>query len=823
MTPRALVLRGRHEVGAIAIPKGREDRVIDAWMVGSTAHDLGDRWLLVWPRPQRLDVETAPGQPLVRDRGWIAFPTDTRELGLRAAEGEVVDAHHGAIRRARPGAAAPVADWLDLGGLVRLDAAPLGDPPAPPALALTPAVAALAARGFSRSDTVNAALAALRAGPGWLAAPLAGLAGAFAGIRRMLPASGPSWLQRTDAWLGRMAMATGLGSIMGARWSRFLEQMIARFDSDVLEALKYAIPLGGGGLGDLLGPGWSLPGARGGLGLSGGGGGAGTGLGLSLDLYEKLKGIYRRAFEQLDAMGRVDEAAWVLAELLGEVAEAVAYLEKRHRYALAAEIAEAKGQPIELAIRLRWRAGDPANQRRAIQLAILHRAFEAAITKCADEPEAARALRTAWAEHRRALGDVVGAVDVLAADPALQPQARVWAAAGSAAGGVVEARLLPRRITLGDEGGPLVARGRAILDGRDPDARAWLVTEVASARARGGWHDVLARRIARAGYEHPEIARIDVAEEALATDLARARRPVAPAAVPTPIRFDPTFDGGGLVDLAAVGRGRLLVALGERGAALLDASGRVICRWDTPAHAIVVGPDRALLLAVRDTWASVTTVDLDRGVATPWRDLAIDAWSDRADELWFVGTRDAVLALDVATGEALWRLPTPHAEAIAQGPGWVSFVSAEAGARTMFRYERPRLVLRDRAVLASGATGQGAPGGWVEVSAFGVVRHASPEQVFRSDAHAPHEHLLLAVDADARVAVTVDLGPLGVVATGESARIELWGGAAAAFAIPTSRARAHVHHGLATLVVRGEGLVVDVATGHAIRRLRDVG
>ena len=89
-----------------------------------------------------------------------------------------------------------------------------------------------------------------------------------------------------------------------------------------------------------------------------------------------------KSFERLEAQGRIEEATFVLAELLKNNAEAVDFLAKHGRYRLAAELAEARNLPKETIVRQWYLAGE---KMRAVRLAILHNCFEYAVTKLEQE------------------------------------------------------------------------------------------------------------------------------------------------------------------------------------------------------------------------------------------------------------------------------------------------------------------------------------------------------------------------------------------------------------------------------------------------------
>ena len=55
-------------------------------------------------------------------------------------------------------------------------------------------------------------------------------------------------------------------------------------------------------------------------------------------LYEYILGLYETAFERLDYQNQVEEAVFVLAELLQDSERAVSYLERKDRLVEAAEL-----------------------------------------------------------------------------------------------------------------------------------------------------------------------------------------------------------------------------------------------------------------------------------------------------------------------------------------------------------------------------------------------------------------------------------------------------------------------------------------------------
>ncbi|MFD0351135.1 hypothetical protein ACFQ0M_44090 [Kitasatospora aburaviensis] len=166
-----------------------------------------------------------------------------------------------------------------------------------------------------------------------------------------------------------------------------------------------------------------------------------------LTVHQHLAALYRRAAEELERVGRIDEAAFVLADLLDAPAEAVALLDRHGRSGQAAELAEGRDLAADLVVRLWWQAGA---HERALRIAHRRAAFAAAVGRlAADDPAAGRELRRAWAAHSREAGDHLGAVEALWPDEALRPLAAADLRDAVALGGPTRGRALPYLLALG--------------------------------------------------------------------------------------------------------------------------------------------------------------------------------------------------------------------------------------------------------------------------------------------------------------------------------------------------------------------------------------
>ena len=126
--------------------------------------------------------------------------------------------------------------------------------------------------------------------------------------------------------LAKLALRSPFGREVGRRHGQYLKDLNRRFNSgDFAEALRRAVPLGkeggsGGGRQTLR-----VPGRRDSLALSNGWGSASS-VGYGPAVFTELKALYRQAATTLEGEGRIDEAAFVLAELLNDVEECIALL-----------------------------------------------------------------------------------------------------------------------------------------------------------------------------------------------------------------------------------------------------------------------------------------------------------------------------------------------------------------------------------------------------------------------------------------------------------------------------------------------------------------
>lgn len=477
-------------------------------------------------------------------------------------------------------------------------------------------------------------------------------------VVRPVEPGGPGFLERLSTrlndWAARMLMASKMAPLVGRKQAEFLGNMMEMFERGNLdEALRHAIPLGGSGGGSTsftLG----VPGPRDALSLSVGAASGGTSVLPFAGLYDELRRIYRGAFERLDGQGRVEEAAFVLAELLQASEEAVAYLERHERLHLAAELAEGRKLAPGLVVRQWFLAGDA---RRGLLLARRHGAFADALVRLQDQPALGKSLLLLWADARARSGDFLGA-DRLLAD--LPPEdthrigRRTWLEQAIAQGGSVafEARL--RKLTLAPGSfEELAAEVQRLAHDPAPEAPpervalASLMTE--GLQGRPATLVALARPLLQAmlvdasrGSEPPELERL---RQLLGGILVRADWPDAPPRTgpsgPLDLRIPAGSSGTvALLDAVMLPGGKALVALGEAGALLLSREGKRLHHFDQPAHELVLSTrgDRALALAPRGRAWRVARLDLVGHRSRVWCEVELATWAPDFDGAsWLVG------------------------------------------------------------------------------------------------------------------------------------------------------------------------------------------
>lgn len=477
-------------------------------------------------------------------------------------------------------------------------------------------------------------------------------------------------------WLARMAIASQISKLLGRQQAAYMRRMLKMFDDgDLMEALRHAIPLGGEA--HDVGQAFGTPGRRDSLSLNGSTGPRSS-IYLDDNFQDHLRQLYRKSFEKLNRDGRIDEAVFVLAELLQSRQEALDYLEKHQRYAQAAELALGWDRPPEVIVRLLCLAGD---WRRAIAVARRDNAFANAVMQLqAKWPEMANRLREEWGQSLAQRGEWLRAVDAVWPVAAAREQAIAWLLAAEAADGRLAARALVQRALLLPDtldacserlralrDAPLLHRERAalaseLLAAADHNATSrGLVAVLAPALIadHAGGHGRMDKR------SFQSLLRIH-GDQMLRADMPGGEMPGFEArplsARSTVLPLDAPSAGVHAVhDAVLLDDGRYLLALGEAGAVMTDSAGHVLARFAVPAYRLVPAHSGqvALALAQRDGLWRVSRLDLVQRQIDDLGHFAIAHFAGEFDGIgWTVARGNRIQVLDTGRSlqDVLWQV-----------------------------------------------------------------------------------------------------------------------------------------------------------------------
>jgi hypothetical protein len=708
--------RGRHLVAALWFPNEwlssaqRQARLVGNWKTGSQAwrFDQGD--LLCWPTAQSLDCGVVAGIPLCRIEGRLyAGPlTATERACIPASDLVLVDGALARPLQLRDAERLDVAAWLDVSDYavrtlydLALPAAALKLPDLqgkgvrevlgeviPAASAERDSLLQQLGKGKRHRrgplDVLRDALPRLvvslaRALPDG-SAPARGAKGGSreGGVPARRPPAAPSALRRQ---LQRLVATSRVSKLIGYRQGAYMRRMMAMFEEgDLREALRHAIPLKGQGERGTQGQAFGTPGRRDSLAVVGSRG-AGYSIDVDAELDHYLRSTYQAAFDRFDREGRIDEALFVLAELLCERQRALDYLVHHQRHAQAAELALGWEMPAASCIRLLLLAGDVE---RAVLVARRDGAFADAIAQLEPEHQSlADQLRVEWGHALVALGDWLGAVDAVWPVPAVRESARQWLATAGQGDDVLRARALVRRAQLLPEtlDAHLEALGK-LLDVEAPAApREAMLAALQRGEGMGRARDiarqllpVLAadRALGRVACTGKDLNRLlNMAKDAvLAADVPIWSVPAVPAALQLRHRVErlqlqaPEAGLWAVHDIVALPGRRYLVALGESGALQVNAFGQVQQRYAVPTWRLVAGDTGAVALALawRESRWHVQRFDLVAHTVRDLGSLSMDQFATSMVGLgWTVrrGQRLMVMDTDRGLDTLLWHVELP--------------------------------------------------------------------------------------------------------------------------------------------------------------------
>lgn len=741
-------------------------RILTGWRPGDRVFGLGDGYFHLFAESRRQRAETSGGFVVTRcGTGWsvLGQGPPVRKDHLRyVAQGQV---HEVSLAEASE---VDAVDWVTVRGAV-VELEPLGlPPPPPPRVEVSPAHVDLraragipapdgdrraglqAARDRLRSSKQPTASALVRPGRssvwGWVRRAWTGLFRPSAS--QSTPASGGA--SRGDAgestssqprmsagrlWWDRLRLWTVGSGVLLSRHRRVLDQLSEQFREGRLdEALRNAIPLGGEGAPSTrinFNPGFA---ERDRLDVSGPRSGGSAIVGEDEQLL-RLRRHYRDAFDTLARDERHAEAAFVLAELLGETQEAVAYLEKAEAFRLAAELADTLKLDPVMRVRLWTRAKDYS---RAIALARRHRAFAPAV-------EGLRRLggnlhvdlATAWAEDEAELGNFEVAIRVAPEGKAR----RAWFEGALALDGAAAARVLPRwwaedasrfeadkgkvEAWMQEPGAPLQSLAEALIDPKVPltmrqsllpaICRRYLAQGPTTSQQRSAlrrWVNESGDPVLRATWP----ARVGL----------RAPRKAERQRV-----LEPTDRGTQpVMDAVRLESGRWLVALGEGGLQIRGPQGKVLRHAPVAAHKLVVAEagHRALFLTQRGRFTQVGQIDLATFATRARTELGLSAAAEVYDgREWAIGLAPrgeaGLLDMSESVPSLVWRSRSEGLMAIAREGDLLCQVVRSAGDVWLETFDLPADRLLSRIDLEAVAKnyGETVPSRMILLPRFGTL------------------------------------------------------------------------------------------------------
>ncbi len=648
-------------------PDQARRRVLAHWQAGSHLFLAGGGYLLRWPAPRWQQVDTLDALALCQVGHVLgSAPLSRAELATLPA-GTVWLVRAGVAQAALPQERLDAAAWLALDAIALC--VPLA-PPGPPAVDGVPAPLAL-------GDVLGVVLGAVipRRNAASIAFERSLALGAPSGQPDVVASGGPDAAAAAPGFVARLLSRWRVGPAAlpapapRAVSSAYLDMVLALFaGGDLAAALSHAVPVGAI---DSGGAAQMLPVRRE---MSADGTPARASATPLTGAYAALlRSVYRSAFEQLDSAGRIDQAVYVLAELLQCPREAVTYLEQKQRYGQAARLAAHAKLEASLAVRL-WLLA--VELERAVQVARLHNAFDAAVQLLdTDGSPLAAPLRRHWAAYLAERGDLVEAAAVLRSLPDQRAQTLAWLAQAERHGGTLGMRALAFKLALdpatlhesaaiittvlaagGEDGAGLRASLALALLGKGMPAVA---TSTASWRVAGELlRKVLPERLEGANRLDAEalgeLAGL-AGGTALHADLPRYRIAPEPHVPPLTEREESLalrLDQRGLLpihDARCLADGQYLLALGQGGVVRIDRDGRQLAHFPVPAEHLVLSYNgtRALALARRGQQYRISRLDLITGDAADWLGIDLQHWSGSYDGVsWNVAFERRLAVLD---------------------------------------------------------------------------------------------------------------------------------------------------------------------------------
>lgn len=704
------------DTGTLGLQEAQR-RVLDQWVPGVRTVELPTgHWLVLFDEKEDVDSTAVLGTPVVKTNSGLAAAPQ-----LTPGHDEVAW-WVGGIQHSATLASLPTVDprtWINVGVSVdvleQLPAAELGPAselaPPPPEVDLR---AAARIGGLSPQARRFAAGLNSEADRGSRQRRRKGQAGRRVGQAGQR--NGSPLTRAAGSLAAKAALRSPLRNQIGRHHQRYLNRLTEQFQAGQLdEAIRKALPING-----LTGSALTLrlPKRREGLQLTGGSSGGGS-VPLGGTVHLHLKRLYADAAKQLEAEGKIDEAAFVLSELMNSPTECVALLERHGRFGVAATLAENRRLEPEITVRLWWLAGD---RDRAMRLARKTQIYGSVVTRLAEsDPESAHEFRLLWVDQLERSGDLFGAMAAGWPDVRIRPLLVGVVARGSSLDDdnslsfqVYRLALTPSDSNkslflnaLGSETTSpkalrILMQSLVDIDSIEPALDREICTAVVRRLL------VVPRRSKDRSFVRTFKALAQRADPVMRSDLPGLINPSDPSeAVTLPaIRPGPVRP----LDVVPLGGGRILVALGERGVKLLTAGGKTAARWPTPCHHLVAADhgNTVILLTERTPVLEAHVLDLATQKLRHYGTLQSSLWAKSFDGTsWAVVDQRGIVFFDMLADRPTitWRELEPgwSCYAIQRSEGQLAaVVTAPASAmypdvRTMlWRWNLPDMRLQQR-------------------------------------------------------------------------------------------------------------------------------
>ncbi|MCP4149949.1 MAG: hypothetical protein GY757_19540 [bacterium] len=511
--------------------------------------------------------------------------------------------------------------------------------------------------------------------------------------------TGPGRLRQE---VDRLLRKVRISALFHHQHARFIEKMTELFErQEWTEALKHALPLGGGEGGDRPVLGFLKPRQSLNFGRINRTANRGSSQGVLMEqrFFEYLQQLYENSFEKMDQMGKIDKAAYILDSLLNQSQRAVAYLESKGEFRKAAQLAEARELPAQLITRLWFQAGE---KERALRIAKNHGIFLLVLKNLEDKDnELAVKWRFFWARELANSGDYAKAVQVAWELPFLAHIVPKWIELAMETGGTMAAEMLAFSLKIrpehyeedtkkvlqlleGREAGSSNQRRvftEALLEDSYPSSVRGIARETFRALVRDygrgdlDWERGKFKMLVKTAGGGALSAELPV----ISSSKKKYRKKKNLLSAQTPLKMDCEHRGTAPIeDACLLENGRMVAALGEAGMVYRSRENHPVYASPLPAGHLVISDKENMVLTLMqrdDSW-SISKTDLCLRTSSRWLDVRIDCFARRYDgSSWYVGVRDSLVQLDVHSKEftAIWSVSDLPGEVrtVAYAPGEV--------------------------------------------------------------------------------------------------------------------------------------------------------